>query len=137
MQILIYINANDIIKFLINEAQKYLDIESIFSICTQVDHDCAIYILDLKEKNSNLFELDIGLLFNAISHYNEDVFVKMIKLHNFFDKKENIEKISNELKDKISTRMIVSLYEKLSTFLPKDKLEYFASLFNFMLENNK
>lgn len=42
MQIFIYINANDIIKFLINEAQKYLDIESIFSICTQVDHDCAI-----------------------------------------------------------------------------------------------
>ena len=50
------------------------------------------YILDLKEKNSNLLELDIGLLFNSISHYNEDVFVKMIKLHNFFDKKENIEK---------------------------------------------
>ena len=50
------------------------------------------YILDLKEKNSNLLELDIGLLFNSISHYNEDVFVKIIKLHNFFDKKENIEK---------------------------------------------
>lgn len=115
---------------MINEVQDSLDIYSILFTCTQVDHDCVNYILDLKEKIPGLYEYDINLLLNAISFYNEEIIVKMIKLHNFFDKEEDISIISDALKENITTRMIVSLYKKLSSFLPKDKLNYFASLFD-------
>lgn len=141
----LYFDAtNDSFKFLFQELYKEVNLYLTLQTCIRCNHDIANYVLDLQFKeNENddqqkyiyneikrriqLFDLRL-----AIKHYNEDIVIKMIKLYDLLNSKDNIKSFATALKDYTSSRMISSLYKFLCTFLSQDDLTYFASIFEFL-----
>lgn len=129
----IRLSANDTFKFLFSKSQKFEIIRDIFIECLNYNLDLAKFLLDLQIESptnkilkSNLIDIIDAVLFC----YDEDIIVKMIKINSgLFNANGNVNTLVLQLLKVASTKMLMSLFDKIVEVLPKEVLLKFATAF--------
>lgn len=136
----LFFHYNDTFKFLFEYLKENINFTTFLRYGIEKNHDVANYILDcqFEEKDSNkplIFQyMKDKIEFNdfklAITFYSENIVVKMIKLYEPFKITGNIFDFVSKLKNNISKKMMISLFNQLSSFLPRQLLLCFSALLN-------
>ena len=131
---------NDISKYLFEYLMESIDFITYLIYAIMANHDFANYILDCQFEEKDSYNALIFLRLKdkinfkvfklAIKYYNENIVVKMIKLYEPFKVTENIFDFVSELKNNISKKMMISLFNQLSSFLPRKLLLCFSVILN-------
>lgn len=137
----IYYSANDATKYILNELnedKKHFSYAFINSIMYNNDV-ISNYILDLqlnedRNDKDSLFnfmvdDININLLLHAMKHYNEDVVVKLLKLYKIIHESQDLLLFVASLNENLSSKMIMSLIDRISEFLPSGQLTEMANIF--------
>lgn len=137
----IYYSANDATKYILNELnedKKHFSYAFINSIMCNNDV-ISNYILDLqlnedRNDKDSLFnfmvdDININLLLHAMKHYNEDVVVKLLKLYKIIHESQDLLLFVASLNENLSSKMIMSLIDRISEFLPSGQLTEMANIF--------
>ena len=132
---------NDSFKFLFPNVIYDIDNYEFLKKCCILNPELANYLLDLqineKDKNEDVNEMFVFLndmyifddLLYLLNYYNEDIVVKIIQLYDPIRLIDDLSCFIKKIEETLSSKMIISLFEKLCVILKEDILVYIAAGF--------